>query len=93
MYNYFMFIGKLLEINEFSFTLELKKDFKNEEGVFDTYTVKVYVSSSSSFNLSQLIIGKILSVKGTLKPCLINEDFCMPFAESVTLMSSYKEVL
>lgn len=87
MYNYCQLIGDINSIDETNktFTLKMKREFKNANGVIENYNLTIYAGDFLFDLVKENLANKRVSVKGRLEPTETNG--CKIFAERIMSLS------
>ena len=89
MYNYCQVIGTLKKVDETkkTLTLELQREFRNEEGIFEKYEIVSYIGNLYDFveDYINASIGQKIVIKGRIEP---REDKCIFVGERIMNLNS-----
>ena len=89
MYNYCQVIGTLKGVNKEnkSLTLELQREFRNAEGVYEKYEIVAFVGNLYDFveDYINASIGQKIVIKGRIEP---REDKCIFVGERIIGLSN-----
>ena len=89
MYNYCQIVGTLKKADETkkTLTLELQREFRNEEGIFEKYEIVAYIGNLYDFvgDYINTSVGQKIIIKGRIEP---REDKCIFVGERIMNLSS-----
>ena len=90
MYNYCQVIGTLKRVDEIkrTLTLELQREFKNAEGVYEKYEIVAYIGNLYDFikDYVEESIGTNIVIKGRIEPQ--KNDMCVFVGERIMGLSN-----
>jgi len=90
MYNYCQVIGTLKRVDETkrTLTLELQREFKNAEGVYEKYEIVAYIGNLYDFikDYVEESIGTNIVIKGRIEPQ--KNDTCVFVGERIMGLSN-----
>ena len=88
MVNSVMLVGRLVKLNNDIMTLLVNRNFKNENGEYDSDEIKCVISGGLLDNVKEYVKNNdIVGVRGRLE---IKEDELIVIAEKISFLSSNK---